>query len=223
MQRICSASTAFLKETKGSRHPPLFLPKQKSRRQSPQVQIFKGQMNTKPAWTDIRTFNGIFCSSVCKKHTPTKKAQRSQSVIPGQDQGSHLNENTKACESTMQVQRLDSWSQPGMTVLLHLQFHIVLLFLFTKVELILSASQMHNIEWTNVRQARLNAHSSIQWNLLFLCSSVFKMCRPTKKHSAHNPSSLARTRDLISMETPKPARTQHKSFLVPVRNDCIAQ
>ena len=115
-----------------------------------------------------------------QKWTSTKKAPCPRNVIPGPDQGSYLNENTKASESTVQVQRSDSWSQPGMTVLLHLQFHIVLLFLFTKVELMLSESQMHNIEWTNVRQARLNAHSGILWNLLFLCSYVCKKHTPTK-------------------------------------------
>ena len=113
-----------------------------------------------------------------------------------------------------------------MTVLLHLQFHIVLLFLFTKVELILSASQMHNIEWTNARQARLNGHLSIQWTLLFLCSSVLKTSKhPLNTTNARETSSLARTRDLILMKTPKPARHNTSPtirFLVPARNDSLA-
>ena len=171
------------------------------------------------AWTDINRFQHLagadcilpseasFTFYLARCHL----APCPRNVIPGQDQGSHFNAVINASESTIQVHRLDSWSQPGMTVLLHLQFHIVLLFLYTKVELILSASQMHNIEWTNVRQARLNAHSGIQWNLLFLCSYVFKSGHPLKKHHARETSSLARTRDLILMQSPMSARAQYKS------------
>ena len=44
-----------------------------------------------------------------KAYTTTKNKEGLRTVIPGQDQGSYLNGNTKASESTMQVHRLDSW------------------------------------------------------------------------------------------------------------------
>ena len=43
-----------------------------------------------------------------KAYTTTKNKEGLRTVIPGPDQGSYLNENTKASESTMQVHRLDS-------------------------------------------------------------------------------------------------------------------
>ena len=44
-----------------------------------------------------------------KKHIqPQKNKEGLRTVIPGKDQGSYLNGNTKASESTMQVHRLDS-------------------------------------------------------------------------------------------------------------------
>ena len=52
----------------------------------------------------------------------------------------------------------------------------------------------------------LESTFDFQCSLLFLCSFVFKKWASTKRHSnASDPSSLARTRDLIQMTAQKPA------------------
>ena len=62
----------------------------------------------------IESFVLMFlCLKYAYTHKKNKKGLRT--VIPGQDQGSYLNDGTNVSESTVQRRRIDSWSQPGMT------------------------------------------------------------------------------------------------------------
>ena len=63
-----------------------------------------------------------FCSYVLlskKSKHPLNIARANDSVIPGKDQGTYLNDNTNACDKSekhiLQASSSDSWSKPGMT------------------------------------------------------------------------------------------------------------
>ena len=120
------------------------------------------------------------------------------SVIPGQDQGSCLNDGTNACDRISILQSMNI----RFLVLARNDCIIILCNAVNPSVLFCKSSCRRSIYDADALNGKRTSSSleclfDIQCSLLSLCSCVFKKWASTKRHSnASDPSSLARTRDL---------------------------